>query len=157
LNPQTAIRLEVKTGDIVRIGTAHGSIEAPVVIYPALHPNAIAMPIGQGHEQYGRTASGIGANPLAILEPTADAATGALAYAATRVTVTKVRDARSGYHSDEKTLVLVQDRDGGVEPEAVKDLIHTTAREWRQAQPMMSNPGGSLTHRAHTPEGNNPA
>ena len=163
LNPQTAQRLNVKTGDVVRISTAHGAIEAKAVLYPGLHPNAVAMPIGQGQQNSSRRHAEIGANPLAILDPTADAATGALAYATTRVNITKVSDARAGYHADEQTLVLVQDRDGGAEPEAVKDLIHTTAREWKQAKPVTTQgPGGSLTNRTptnrtRTPDGHNPA
>ena len=58
------------------------------------------MPIGQGHTAYGRNANGRGTNPLAILDPTADAATGALAYGATRVTLKKVASAKDGYHPD---------------------------------------------------------
>jgi hypothetical protein len=42
------------------------------------------MPLGQGHEQSGRWAARRGANPLALVAPFADEATGALAYGATR-------------------------------------------------------------------------
>ena len=48
------------------------------------------MPVGQGHESFTRYASGRGANPVAILAPIAEPETGALAWAATRVRVTKV-------------------------------------------------------------------
>jgi molybdopterin-containing oxidoreductase family iron-sulfur binding subunit len=51
------------------------------------------MPVGQGHENYTRYASGRGANPIAILAPVQEPETGALAWAATRVKIAKVADA----------------------------------------------------------------
>ena len=50
-----------------------GSLRAPVVISPGIGPDAVAMPVGQGHETFTRYASGRGANPLAILAPMAEA------------------------------------------------------------------------------------
>ena len=150
INMQVAHTLGIRTGDLVRLTTAHGSIEVPAVPYPALHPGAVAMPIGQGHEVYGRNAAGRGTNPLAILDPTADSRTGALAYGATRVTIKKVADAKHGYTPDSTMLVLAQDRPGGAEPDAVKDLIHTTAKEWKTAKPVTGAPQaeGSMFKRA---------
>ena len=139
INMQVAHSLGIRTGDTVRLTTAHGSIEVPAIPYPGMHPQAVAMPIGQGHEVYGRNAAGRGTNPLAILDPTADARTGALAYGATAVTLKKVASARIGYWPGE-TLVLAQDRPGGQEPEVVKDLIHTTAKEWKAAQAASDTP-----------------
>jgi len=46
--------------------------------------------MGQGHETFTRYASGRGANPISILAPVSEPETGALAWAATRVKVTKV-------------------------------------------------------------------
>jgi anaerobic selenocysteine-containing dehydrogenase len=149
INMQVAQTLGIRTGDIVRLTTAHGSIDVPAVPYPGLHPGAVAMPIGQGHAVYGRNAAGRGTNPLAILDPTADVTTGALAYGASRVTLKKIADAQIGYDPHGTTLVLAQDRPGGQEPEAVKHLIHTTAKEWKTAQPVVGAPAseGSLFHR----------
>jgi molybdopterin-containing oxidoreductase family iron-sulfur binding subunit len=48
------------------------------------------MPLGQGHTSFTRYASGRGSNPVAILGPLTDAATGALAWAATRVQVRRI-------------------------------------------------------------------
>ena len=48
------------------------------------------MPVGQGHQTFTRYASGRGANPVSILAPMAEAETGVLAWAATRVRVTRV-------------------------------------------------------------------
>ena len=133
INMEVAHSLGIRTGDIVQLTTAHGSVDVPAIPYPGLHPQAVAMPIGQGHAVYGRNAAGRGQNPLAILDPTADAQTGALMYGATTVTLKKVADAKDGYDPHGSTLVLAQDRPGGGEPDAVKHLIHTTAKEWKKA------------------------
>lgn len=87
MNPATARDLGLADGDLVTIRSEHGSIEAPVVLFPAIRPDVVAMPIGQGHEAFGRYASGRGANPLSILAPMTDVASGALASNATRVAV----------------------------------------------------------------------
>jgi molybdopterin-containing oxidoreductase family iron-sulfur binding subunit len=92
MNPQTAESLAIADGDIVEVASAHGAVRAPVFLSPGIGPDAIAMPVGQGHEKFTRYASGRGANPLAILAPVAEAATGQLAWSATRVKVTKVAE-----------------------------------------------------------------
>jgi hypothetical protein len=48
------------------------------------------MPVGQGHDTYTRFASGRGANPISILSPTLEPETGTLAWASTRVRISKV-------------------------------------------------------------------
>jgi hypothetical protein len=48
------------------------------------------MPIGQGHQTFTRYASNRGANPISVLADVAEAETGALAWAATRVRVSRV-------------------------------------------------------------------
>lgn len=90
INPQTAARLGISEGDLVSVESPHGKVEAPAVLYPGIRPDTVAMPAGQGHERYGRYASGRGANPLSILAPMVERQTGQLAWAATRVRVTKV-------------------------------------------------------------------
>jgi anaerobic selenocysteine-containing dehydrogenase len=92
LNVAAADKLGVHDGDIVEVRSAGGAIQAPVVISPGLGPETAAMPVGQGHEQFTRYASGRGSNPLAILAPSVEPATGQLAWAATRVALRKVAD-----------------------------------------------------------------
>jgi len=149
INADVAHKLDIFTGDVVRLTSSQGSVETLAVPTPGLHPGVVSMPIGQGHQVYGRNASGRGSNPLAILEATADAATGALAYSATHVTLTKVASAQPGYTPDNRTLVLVQDRPNGQEPAAVMDLIHTTAKEWKTAPRVNGVPkaNGSIFNR----------
>jgi molybdopterin-containing oxidoreductase family iron-sulfur binding subunit len=50
----------------------------------------VAMPVGQGHQTFTRYASGRGENPVDLIAPMTDSATGALAWAATRVRLSRV-------------------------------------------------------------------
>ncbi|HWP41900.1 MAG TPA: molybdopterin dinucleotide binding domain-containing protein, partial [Blastocatellia bacterium] len=68
INPKTAASLGIADGDLVEVQTAHGSVRAPAVCYPAIRPDCIAMPTGQGHTAFGRFARGRGAN-AALLDP----------------------------------------------------------------------------------------
>jgi anaerobic selenocysteine-containing dehydrogenase len=96
INPKSAERLRIAPGDLVEIRSQHGSLRAPAILSPGIAPDIIAMPIGQGHENFSRFASGRGANPLAILAPLTERETGALAWAATRVKLARVGGAEEG-------------------------------------------------------------
>jgi anaerobic selenocysteine-containing dehydrogenase len=84
LNPRVAERYGLREGDVVGVETLIGRIDLPVYLSPAAPPDVLGIPMGQGHDGYGRWAEGRGANPMSILAPIVDEATGALAYAATR-------------------------------------------------------------------------
>ncbi len=68
INPKTASSLGIADGDLVEVTTEHGSVRVPAVVYPAIRPDVIAMPYGQGHTGYGRYATARGVNP-AVLNP----------------------------------------------------------------------------------------
>ncbi|MCK5886601.1 MAG: molybdopterin-dependent oxidoreductase, partial [Alcanivorax sp.] len=87
MNPATARQLGLTEGALVDIESLHGRIRAPVYVYPAIMTGVIAMPIGQGHDEYGRYAKNRGANPIEILSPQMEQHTGALAWSATRVKI----------------------------------------------------------------------
>jgi anaerobic selenocysteine-containing dehydrogenase len=90
LNPSTAARFGIQQGDLVEIASDQGKVRAPAVLSPGIAPDVVAMPVGQGHENFGRFASGRGANPLSILAATTERETGSLAWAATRVKIARV-------------------------------------------------------------------
>jgi anaerobic selenocysteine-containing dehydrogenase len=92
INPATAERMRIAQGDLVEVTSPHGTLRAPAVLFPAIAPDLIAMPVGQGHETFTRYASGRGVNPLAILAPATEAATGSFAWAATRVRIARAGD-----------------------------------------------------------------
>jgi anaerobic selenocysteine-containing dehydrogenase len=94
INTRTAEKLGVKMGDTVEVASAHGKLQAPALVTPAIAPDLIAMPIGQGHENFTRYASGRGANPISILAPMTVESTQSLAWAATRVKVSRVGEGK---------------------------------------------------------------
>ncbi|HST20487.1 MAG TPA: molybdopterin dinucleotide binding domain-containing protein, partial [Blastocatellia bacterium] len=67
INPKTAASLSIADGDLVEVTTQHGSVRAPAVLYPAIRPDTIAMPFGQGHTAYGRYAKNQSANAALLL------------------------------------------------------------------------------------------
>ena len=88
INPETAHKLDVHEGDVLTITSPQGSIELPAFLYPGLRPDVIAIPVGQGHTQFGRY-SQRGANPLRISASALDPASGAVVQSGVRVSVGK--------------------------------------------------------------------
>jgi molybdopterin-containing oxidoreductase family iron-sulfur binding subunit len=87
IHPTTASKLGIKQGDVLQISSPQGMIEAKAILIKGIHHDVIAVPLGQGHTEYGRYARNRGANPLRILNPSKDHKTGELAMYATRVKV----------------------------------------------------------------------
>jgi anaerobic selenocysteine-containing dehydrogenase len=94
IDAATAASLRVSNGDVVRVESQHGPIEAPAYIHPGAIPGVASMAIGDGHTHYGRYASRRGANPLSILAPVWEKSTGALVLGGTRVRLMRVADRR---------------------------------------------------------------
>jgi anaerobic selenocysteine-containing dehydrogenase len=92
INPTTAGRMGIAQGDMVEVTSPRGSLKTAAVISPGIAPDVVAMPVGQGHENFTRYASGRGANPIAILGTAVEPETGSLAWAATRVQIRKVAE-----------------------------------------------------------------
>jgi molybdopterin-containing oxidoreductase family iron-sulfur binding subunit len=90
IDPQTAVELGVTNGDLLRVSSPQGMLEAPVYVHPAAIPGVVSMAMGQGHRHYGRYAAGRGSNPLAIVAASFERESGALAFGATRVKLEKV-------------------------------------------------------------------
>jgi hypothetical protein len=63
-------------------------------VHPAAVPGVVSMAIGAGHSHYTRYASGQGSNPLSILAPMFEEATGALITGGTRVKLTRLGPGR---------------------------------------------------------------
>lgn len=123
LHPSTAEKLDVEEGDIISIESAQGTISAQVYIFRGVHPDVVAVPMGQGHDNYGRYATGVGVNPLSILDNTTDTNTGEVAAHATRV-----RIAKTGESAELSRL-------GGSETQAGRKLVSTvTAETFRKTE-----------------------
>jgi len=93
INAQTAEKLGIRQGDIVEVASTQGAIRVPAFPSPGIAPDVLAMPAGQGHENFTRYATGRGGNPIRILAQITEPETGAVAWAATRVKIRKVADA----------------------------------------------------------------
>ena len=66
INPRAAASLGIADGDLVAVRSQHGTIQAPAVFFPAIRPDTIAMPFGQGHSSFGRYAKDRGANVIEL-------------------------------------------------------------------------------------------
>jgi anaerobic selenocysteine-containing dehydrogenase len=89
LNPTTAKDLGVDNGDVITITSPHGEIKAPVYIFPAIRPDTVAIPLGQGHTDLGRYAKKRGSNALLLVGNQLDESGNYLAWANVRVKLTK--------------------------------------------------------------------
>jgi len=90
INAKKAEELGIHQGDVIEIASTQGSVRAPAFLNPGIAPDAVAMPVGQGHTNFTRYATNRGVNALAILAPATVGDTGELAWSATRVKITRV-------------------------------------------------------------------
>jgi len=87
MHPDTAEPLGLEDGDEVEVVSPVGRVRAPVYLYRGIRPDTVAIPMGQGHEAYGRNAAGRGVNPLDLLPAETERRSGALLLAGARVGV----------------------------------------------------------------------
>ena len=90
ISPPDAADLGVQDGDLLRVASASGSVEAYAVIDPALRPGVVGMPLGLGYEDYGRYARGRGANPMNLIGRLEVEGSAAPAWASTRVVLKRI-------------------------------------------------------------------
>jgi anaerobic selenocysteine-containing dehydrogenase len=88
IHPDTADKLGIKDDDVVKITSPFGELEVSVYRYPAIRPDTIAIPFGQGHTAYGRYAQQRGANLARLLGTRLNAA-GGLAFLSLKVKIEK--------------------------------------------------------------------
>jgi anaerobic selenocysteine-containing dehydrogenase len=96
VNPKTAAALGLEQGDLVQVESQHGTLQAPAFITPGIAPDVVAMPLGQGHENFTRYATGRGVNPISILAPMQVSGTDSFAWAATRVRISRIGKGKIG-------------------------------------------------------------
>jgi molybdopterin-containing oxidoreductase family iron-sulfur binding subunit len=98
VSPATAKRLNVREGEILKLTSPHGTIEAPAYVYAGLRDDVVSVPLGFGHTAYGDFASGRGVNALDLLGGTRQGAA-FLPYVSTTVRVERT----GGYRKLPKT------------------------------------------------------
>ncbi len=87
INHRVAEERGISEGDVISIESQYGRIEALAYPSPAVPPDTVCVPFGQGHASGGRYAERRGANVYSILAPNIDGETGALAWASTKVNI----------------------------------------------------------------------
>ena len=89
IHPETAKTLDIQKGEVLLIRSPHGSLEVPAYPVYTVPPGILALPIGQGHWNYGRYADGHPANPLSLMSPAIDPPSGGWHRTALRVSLQK--------------------------------------------------------------------
>lgn len=89
IHPETAERFGIAEGDVLTITSPHGTIEASAYFYDGLRRDAVAMPIGLGHNSYGRYAQGCGVNPLDLLAAQPATSSGSFPWLSTTVQLSR--------------------------------------------------------------------
>lgn len=69
IHPDTAKGKGIQTGDVVELKSTVGSITVPAYVTEFVAPDLVAVPLGQGHQAFGRYAQAVSdGNPLALLQ-----------------------------------------------------------------------------------------
>ena len=133
-SPQTARSIAAEEGQLIRLESDHGTVDASLLINEQLGDGVVAMPLGQGHTDYGRYASGRDANPLVLLDPEPETASGGRRWLGARVDATtldvvrRIPRLQSSFDQDERniaqTVSLAALAAGEVEPEPHHPSLH---------------------------------
>ena len=123
-HPSTLAAKGLTQGDRVSLETPHGKLSVTAYSYDGLHPNAMVIPMGQGHGAFGRYARNQGADPVRALGAATDALTGAPDYSAPvtsmersggKVALASVSGSRTQHHR--KIALSVPLKDAAEPPE----------------------------------------
>ena len=92
LHPKTAKKHGLAQGDVVTLRNKHGEVNIPVYLSEHVHESIVAMPLGQGHESFGRYAEAVSsANAFGLVSPKTNKAATAYPLVATAVSVERSR------------------------------------------------------------------
>jgi anaerobic selenocysteine-containing dehydrogenase/Fe-S-cluster-containing dehydrogenase component len=92
LHPKTAKKFNLAQGDVVTLRNQHGEVNVPVYISEHVHESIVALPLGQGHESFGRYAETVkSANAFALVSPKADTSNTSYALVSSAVAVARSR------------------------------------------------------------------
>ena len=91
INPDTAQKMGINDRAIVEVQTANGSLQATAYYHFGIHRDAIAIPMGQGHQYSGDVADGFGINVMELLPHKIDNA-GSLTFVGTQAELKMVNE-----------------------------------------------------------------
>lgn len=137
IHPDAAKALGIVSGDPVVVRNHYGEVQAPAYVTPHVHKDVIAIPVGQGHQKYGRYAQSVGLGNVIDLLPPATTSEG-IALLSARASVQKGR----GSHS----LVITS----GSSSQHDRELARTKILSGVSAAAVSHAPSGSEQgHEAH--------
>jgi anaerobic selenocysteine-containing dehydrogenase/Fe-S-cluster-containing dehydrogenase component len=87
IHPSDAGRLGVRNGSKIEVRSSYGVIELPAYIYEGVQPGVVAIPVGQGHTEFGRYAKGNGASPIRLLSARPGDVSGGVSWSGLTVSV----------------------------------------------------------------------
>jgi len=87
INSETAKSLKLRDSQVVWVESPFQKIKARVKFSEGVHPEVVAIPLGQGHYSYGKWQKGIGVNPNEIIGVDYDPISGQAAFFNTRVKI----------------------------------------------------------------------
>ena len=90
MHTESAKKLSLKDGDLIRVVSVKGSVTLCVKVVPTVSSEILAIPFGKGHKESGRYAKNIGTNPVALIDHLVDPLSGRTSWQSTRVRVEKV-------------------------------------------------------------------
>ena len=88
MNSKDAAEKGLREGDVLNVETTSGTLAMPMYPNPGLPHGVLAVPVGLGHENYGRYANKFGVNVYHQFSALKDSATGSLAWGANRARFT---------------------------------------------------------------------
>jgi molybdopterin-containing oxidoreductase family iron-sulfur binding subunit len=100
MHPDTVKQRGLIEGDLIRIESEWGKLEAPVYETVGVRPGILVMSIGQGHEAFGRYAEGMGLNPLHLLSSGTEPVSGAPFFIADLTAIHKTGRSTKLAHTD---------------------------------------------------------
>lgn len=89
INPKTAASLGIREGDGVWVVSPSGKLKLRAKLYEGAGPEVVNIPLGLGHDGFGRYAGGIGVNPNILIPDAQERLSGHPVRFGTRVKVFK--------------------------------------------------------------------
>jgi molybdopterin-containing oxidoreductase family iron-sulfur binding subunit len=145
LNSELAAEMGVDLGHILEVTTTAGSVRVPAWPHPAIRRDTIAIQLGQGHEALGSYATGRGANPVRLLDATAEALSGGFVWQQTRATLTHTGDWERPIRQG------LQDEQHGREVAQAQTTVEARAADTRRGLAVIG--GAGITEPAAEPQG----
>ena len=95
IHPESAQRLGIRESDLLKVASPSGTLQAPAHLTSGIRPDTVAIPIGQGHTQFGRYAKDRGVNVLDLLPPRTEPLSGGRVWASTKVHIERLAVSRA--------------------------------------------------------------